>query len=384
MTDDIHSLRFASENTRRRRPAVGISLFARDGQAIWENGIHQNIAFLAMMLKRSDQIGPVWFLNGGDARTLPAGLDLDGLDVPLVQPHDVTHEIDIVIEMGAQLPLEWLRHVKALGTKLIACFVGHIYCSLAETPIFGKPSGHIFNGAPFDEVWVLPKAAMTDEPLLRTLTRAPVYTMPHIWSPYFLERRIAALARESATFGYRPGRKTWRLATLEPNISVVKTCHYPMLVCDEFYRAQPEAVEHLFVVNAMHLKEHPTFLHFANSLDLVRNHKATFDPRVDLPGLMARHADAVVSHHWENPQNYLYYDVLYGGYPLIHNSTLLADAGYYYPDFDSVAGGRALAHAWHHHDAQLDDYRAKANALLKSVFIENQANLDTYVARLIA
>ncbi|WP_155640776.1 DUF2827 family protein, partial [Burkholderia pseudomultivorans] len=35
---------------RRQRPAVGISLFARDGQAIWENGIHQNIAFLAMML----------------------------------------------------------------------------------------------------------------------------------------------------------------------------------------------------------------------------------------------------------------------------------------------------------------------------------------------
>ena len=61
---------------RKLRPAVGISLFARDGQAIWENGIHQNIAFLAMMLKRSDQIGPVWFLNGGDARALPPGSTL--------------------------------------------------------------------------------------------------------------------------------------------------------------------------------------------------------------------------------------------------------------------------------------------------------------------
>ncbi|WP_157692744.1 DUF2827 family protein, partial [Burkholderia sp. ABCPW 11] len=40
------------------RLAVGISLFARDGQTIWENGIHQNIAFLAMMLKRSDRVGP--------------------------------------------------------------------------------------------------------------------------------------------------------------------------------------------------------------------------------------------------------------------------------------------------------------------------------------
>ncbi|WP_198344709.1 DUF2827 family protein, partial [Burkholderia ubonensis] len=95
----------ASRGARNERPAVGISLFARDGQAIWENGIHQNIAYLAMMLKRSDRVGPVYFLNGGDARALPAGLDLDGLDVPLVQPNDVTHALDVVIEMGAQLPV---------------------------------------------------------------------------------------------------------------------------------------------------------------------------------------------------------------------------------------------------------------------------------------
>ncbi|KWC42238.1 hypothetical protein WL51_00350, partial [Burkholderia ubonensis] len=363
---------------------VGISLFARDGQAIWENGIHQNIAYLAMMLKRSDRVGPVYFLNGGDARALPAGLDLDGLDVPLVQPNDVTHALDVVIEMGAQLPVEWLKHMKALGKKRIACFVGHTYSGLAETPIFEKPSGHIFNGAPFDEVWVLAKSQTIDVPLLRTLTRAPVYTIPHIWSPYFLDRRIAALASEGATFGYQPGRSAWRLATLEPNISVVKTCHIPMLACEELYRARPEAVEHLFVVNSMHLKEHPTFLHFANSLDLVRQHKATFEPRIDLPGFMARHADAVISHHWENPQNYLYYDVLYGGYPLIHNSTLLGDAGYYYPDFDAAAGGRALLDAWQHHDARLDDYRAKADRLLKSVSIDNPANLDAFAARLVA
>ncbi|RQY29361.1 DUF2827 domain-containing protein, partial [Burkholderia stagnalis] len=34
----------ACRNRLEMRPAVGISLFARDGQAIWENGIHQNIA----------------------------------------------------------------------------------------------------------------------------------------------------------------------------------------------------------------------------------------------------------------------------------------------------------------------------------------------------
>ncbi|WP_155640665.1 DUF2827 family protein, partial [Burkholderia pseudomultivorans] len=73
-----------------------------------------------------------------------------------------------------------------------------------------------------------------------------------------------------------------------------------------------------------------------------------------------------------------------GGYPLVHNSTLLGDAGYYYPDFDSQAGGRALLDAWLHHDERADDYRTKTDRLLKSVSIDNPANLDAFVSRLVA
>ncbi|MEK8004788.1 DUF2827 family protein, partial [Burkholderia contaminans] len=103
-------------------------------------------------------------------------------------------------------------------------------------------------GAPFDEVWLLPQYDKTAAPMLQTILRASVHLMPHIWSPYFLDRRVAALAAEGATFGYRPGQRPWKLATLEPNISVVKSCHYPMLACDAFYRARPDAVQHMFVV----------------------------------------------------------------------------------------------------------------------------------------
>jgi hypothetical protein len=208
--------------------------------------------------------------------------------------------------------------------------------------------------------------------------------MPHIWAPYFLERRIAQLANEGIAFGYQPGRRKWRLSTLEANISVVKTCHYPMLACEAFFRAQPDAVEHLYVVNALHMKAHPTFLYFANSLNLIRQHKATFEQRFDLAGFLSQHADAVVSHQWENAQNYLYYDVLHGGYPLIHNSPMLGDAGYYYPGFDSEAGGRALLEAWQNHDAQLDSYRKKAGALLGLVSIDHPSNLDAFMTRLLA
>ncbi len=381
MTDSFQS---ATNSSADKRLTVGISLFARDGQAIWENGIHQNIAFLAMMLLKSDRIARVLFLNGGDARQIATGLDFGGLDVPLVNPREVTHELDVVIEMGAQLPMDWLRYMKALGKKMVMCFVGNVYSGLGETPIFNQPSGHIFNGGPYDEVWMLPKDEKTARPLLSTLMRVPVHALPHIWSPHFVDRRAATLADAGIRFGYKPGRTSWRLAILEPNISVVKSCHYPMLVADEFYRAQRDGVQHLFVVNAMHMKEHRTFVHFANSLDLVRHHKATFEPRVEVPAFLGEHVDAVISHQWENPQNYLYYDALHGGYPLIHNSPMLGGAGYYYPEFDSATGGRVLHQAWREHDANLDAYRARSAALLQRVSIDNPANLDAYVERLFA
>ncbi len=39
-------------------------------------------------------------------------------------------------------------------------------------------------------------------------------------------------------------------------------------------------------------------------------------------------------HQWENAQNYVYYEALHAGYPLIHNSHLLDDCGYRYHNFD--------------------------------------------------
>ncbi|MBL8519097.1 MAG: DUF2827 family protein, partial [Betaproteobacteria bacterium] len=93
----------------------------------------------------------------------------------------------------------------------------------------------------------------------------------------------------------------------------------------------------------------------------------TVEPRFVTADFLAHHADAVVTHHWENGLNYLYYDVLFGGYPLVHNSEFLADVGYYYESFDAEAGGEALVRAIDTHDANLPRYRETAAALLSRV-----------------
>ncbi|MEO6920196.1 MAG: DUF2827 domain-containing protein [Collimonas sp.] len=368
---------------------VGISIFAVQGAQLWSNGLNQNLAFLVMLLRQSPQVGKVFLLNGGDLDHMPAEMGLDALNVPLVKPQDVTFDLDVVIEMGAQLPLEWLRHVRALGVKIITFFVGHTYADNAEAPMFDGPNGQIFNGTPWHEIWTLPQHTKSCMPFLRTVSRVPVFAMPHIWSPQFLQERIDASEKNGHRFGYQASsgadRPGWRTAIFEPNISVVKNSVIPMLVCEQAYRLDQRSVSMMMVMNTVQMKEHPTFNRFAINLDLTRHHKATYEPRVAFVECMAgQKMDAVVSHQWENGQNYLYYDALYGGYPLIHNSEYLAadGIGIYYPHFEASAGGKALLDAWNQEPEFWDDYKKTGAAYLRKLDPAHPDNVEAFVKRL--
>jgi hypothetical protein len=246
-----------------------------------------------------------------------------------------------------------------------------------ERMIFDKPHGLLITGAPYDEVWTLPEYENICAPYFATAFRAPVRLMPHLWSPLVLDR--ARERMDAATpFEYTPGRPKWRVAIFEPNICMVKTCFTPMLACDVAHRARPRLIEHLWVYNSFHLKDKPAFIGFAQSLDVVRHGLASFEGRFPLFQVMPANVDAVMAHHWENSQNYLYYEALHGGFPLVHNSHLLGDCGYRYDGFDCEEAGRALLRAFAEHDANLPAYRAEARRFLHLLDPEHEANVRAY------
>lgn len=370
---------------------VGISILPTRDAHVWSNGLNQNLAFLVMLLRQSPLVDQVYLLNGGDSETLPTGMDIAVNDTPLVRPEAVTHILDVVIEMGAQLPTAWLHHVRALGARIVLFLVGQPYSALIENPIFGRKGGSLFNGAPWHEVWTLPQYAHSSLPLLRTLSRVQVHEMPHIWSPIYLERQADEVQqRGGKAFGFdAPSRQApfpgWRVGIFEPNISVAKSSFIPMLVCDHACREQPESVQRMMVMNTLHMKEHPTFNSFATHLDLTRQGKASYEPRLSFAECMtAFDLNAVVSHHWENEQNYLYYDALHGGYPLVHNSDYLkrAGVGLHYPGFSAVEGGNALLQAWQQDPGYWQDYRGRATAFLDRLAPHHPANVAAFMQRL--
>ncbi|WP_250452242.1 DUF2827 domain-containing protein [Caballeronia sp. ATUFL_M2_KS44] len=375
-----------NKHTQSRMPErfnVGVSIFIRKGeQSLWENGIFQNCLYLVMLLLRSPRVKSTYLVTGGgDGGPEDAKRFLSDSPVPLIDMETAMSKLDVMIEMSAQLGREWAVKFRERGGKIITMRVGNDYVIDIERMVFNLQHALLISGAPYDEVWTLPEYESSCKPYFETLFRAPVKLMPHLWSPVVLEREAAKLP-EGQKFGYQPGRRRWRIGLFEPNVCMVKTSYIPMLCCEMAHRENPDMIERMWAYNTNKLKEHPAFVGFAQSLDIVKHGMGFFEGRYPFAQIVPASVDAVVSHQWENAQNYVYYEALHGGYPLIHNSHLIGDCGYRYHDFDCEEGGRALRRAFETHDANLDSYRAKANALIRKLDPENEDNVRIYTEAL--
>ncbi|ANH75594.1 hypothetical protein ACS15_4713 [Ralstonia insidiosa] len=326
-----------------KRLVVGVSLFVRGtGQSLWENGIFQNCLLLILLLRQSPVVAEAVMVSGGGGGAADPRMMLDEWSVPLLTQDEAMQRCDLVIEMSAQFSIDWITAFRRRGGKVVTMRVGNDYVIDIERAIFNKPSGFLFSGATYDGVWTIPEFEHSCLHYYQTGLRSPVKILPHLWHPMLFDRARATLGA-GLSFGYQPGNPRWRVAMFEPNICMVKTSIIPMLITEEAYRTRPDFLEYVRVCNTLHMKDHTTFVHFARSLDIVTHGLTTFEGRFAVYEFMAAHGDAVVSHTWENAQNYLYYELLYGGYPLIHNSPYLGKAGYFYPDFDCQEGA---GHCW--------------------------------------
>lgn len=366
---------------------IGLSIATHPEQSVWENGLGQNVFFLLKLLRSSPLVEEVVLLNCGTQPSLPREAETLLPSIKMLAPREATEAIDVVIEMGGGLDVEWLDHMRARGKKVVFLCCSQPYVGLIEPSVF-KREGYYSRAQRCDEIWVLPKDRVF-RPMLETMHRCPVFEVPFLWDPMFVEARAKVVESAGFSFGYVPKRQSdkvphaLRAAIFEPNISVVKCCMIPMLAADIAYRIEPESVAQLRVLNSAQLKGHATFDFALRATDLNRDGKVVLDHRHDFVAYMAKFGDAVIAHHWQNDQNILHLDALYGGYPVIHNSEWLSHLGYYYPAFDAPAAAQQLVRAAREHDTLHEDYAARAREFLATLSPHAPDNTASYLGRLL-
>lgn len=360
---------------------IGISLYIKkDGDSIFSNGIKQNVLMFYKLLKQSDKFNEIYIINVGDGED-PSLLMMDDVDVKVVRFTDVEDKIDFLIELGAQTGSVITGKVKDNGGKVVAYKGGNDFWIDTERTLFGQKPGAVFIGIEYDAIWTTPQHINTNYHYFRLAYDTEVKEVPHIWDPFFIDK-VAQQCKKP--YEYQPGKAKWNLGVFEPNINMLKTCHYPMLVMEDTYRHYKRDLglseeEHkmgdIFVTNAMKIKEGEIFRHFSNTLDIVKDNKASFEARYKLPWFMSEYVDAVVSWQTENALNYMWYDVLYGNYPLIHNAHFIKDAGYYYEGWDVNMGKEKLIEAFETHDENLAQYKQASKETIWEHASLNPANV---------
>jgi hypothetical protein len=145
-----------------------------------------------------------------------------------------------------------------------------------------------------------------------TIYRCPVFEVPQVWDPSFKQLQSPEIVND---FGYKPGKKDWRISIMDPNTTVMKTSHLPVMVCEYAFRLAPDKIKTVYITNSLQFGTNPHFVSFVGSLTAYKAGKMTVEARFVSWKFMTTHTDAIVTHHWENGLNYLYYEVITGNYP---------------------------------------------------------------------
>ncbi|MDE1914776.1 MAG: DUF2827 family protein [Sphingomonadales bacterium] len=361
---------------------IGLSILTSARHNIWSNGIGQNVYHLACLLERLPRVEQVVLINTGDQDAPPPDAGDMGARFAMLSPREAMAACDLAIEMSGALDLAWLGQFRAQGGKAVFLNCGQPYLDLVEPGVFHRndyfpPVGRC------DEIWLLPKdrafAAM-----MRSLYRCPVREVPYLWSPVFLERKLADLAARGITYGYREGMLAHGLrpAIFEPNISPGKMGTIPFLICETLEKLAPGSIGQLSFLNTSHMLDRAAFVALVGSSHLHRAGKVALAGRQFVGNVLGEMANLAVCHQIDWSQNYLYLDVLYGNYPLIHNAPPFADVGYAYDGNDIASGVAALRRAFAEHDRDLAGHEARGRRLMASLSPADEANQQAYARRL--
>jgi hypothetical protein len=271
-----------------------------------------------------------------------------------------------------------LKAYRAAGTKVVFFKGGNAAIISIESTISPDPDKDGERYADYDcmdEIWMTPQHEHTYKGWCETIYRCPVRIIPQIWDPSFLTLQPEQIRND---FGYKPGKGTWKIGVMDPNITVMKTSHFPAMVSEHAFRLRPEKIEAIYLCNSVQFATNNHFAGFVNLMTSAKAGKMTVEGRFITWEFLTNFVNMVVTHHWENGLNYLYYEVLHGGYPLIHNSEFLKDYGYYYPIFEPEEGGKAVVDAFENHDKNLKAYKAKAAKLIASLSPVAKHNIDLH------
>ncbi len=351
--------RIDTETKTCRDVLLATSKIAMSG--IFNNGLYQNVLIIYRLLEAMSY-KPHLLVNevvkDGDLPKGVADIHCLVLEEYLLKPFPLI----ACIEIGMSIDPSIRSVLKLMGAKIVKLYLGNILNIDIETSIYYKATQlahHIVGEA--DELWVSPHYSAHLEYACE-LNRVPLSQgkiAPYVWDPMILRETRGEI-------GWRGCPGTQHILIFEPNISFQKCAVIPFVAAEAYYQKNPGADILLHIFNSDRFQRAKFFKEsIVKGTLLARDGKVVFEERESVVDLMNKYPSAIIlCHQVANEFNYMILEALHNGFPVIHNASAWAEAGYYYEGNSVEGAASALKKALDGHVGLMPVYKSRAVALV--------------------
>ena len=150
------------------------------------------------------------------------------------------------------------------------------------------------------------------------------------------------------------------------------------MAIEKAYREYPDSILTSRIFCTARISSKKDMIDFVTGLDVYRAKKMLFNKRYPITFALQTYTDIMLSHQNQCELNYLWLDAAWLGYPVIHNSHMMADLGWYYKDNDIATASRHIKHLADNFDDQHEDYLTKSREYAARFMIDNPQNITGY------
>lgn len=348
--------------------------------SFFSNGLQQNIVFLQNLINNIENFSSFFIFKG------------DNIDQEFIDKNFCVHvselfkennlDFDLIILMGFSLNNKQFRELKNKNkkTKFILMQCGNQYIENMTYSLFKKPDiSPVEPLEELDEIWILPHYEKNISYMKTYYKNDNVKIVPYLWESIFVDYQIKYVKNifnEKAP--YLINNKD--IIVMEPNLNSSKNCILPLYIVEAFEKQYPKVVESCNLLAAEKFLENNYFIDLVSQLNIYRNREKFLQvlKRKTLINAINDYGSLVISHQQDNALNNLYFEVLYLGLPLLHNSKLISEYGYFYPENDIDEAVKQLNYIITNHKENFPRYKKNIDKLLDLYTTQNQKNKKLY------
>lgn len=341
---------------------MNILLNASFDRSLFVNGLNQNVIFLAEMLKSMDYNVSICVNHDVEECQDPP------LDILIMEEREIKeYDFDYIIQISWIINKDIISYLKKKNPRLKNIHLHYGNRLFTDLGFLENNKMLPLSNYDVDEIWVSPHYEFSIPYLKTYYKNNKVFSIPYIWSPKYIEGK---------GLEYDPNQPK-NIAICEPNLNVTKNCLIPIMAVEEVCRSNPNLFDLLYCFCSEKHRDSTYFKQIMFNLELHKLDKARFVNRYPIAKVLSL-CNVMVSHQHYNALNYTYLEALYLNRPLVHNSTLMDGAGYYYPEFDTQAAASQISKALSIHDDNLDAYKEKSENILFKFSPDNPYVQDRY------